>query len=99
MRRLGLIALLTLGISPTLASAHVRITSPTPRSTTALKERHCGAAGSVRANVQVYEPGAPLHLTWDEYIGHPGWFRIAFQENGDTFEIPAASGTGNGYPT
>jgi len=87
-------------LAPTAASAHVRITSPTPRSTTQLKERHCGQAGSARANVQTYKPGATLHLVWDEYVKHPGWFRISFQKNGDTFEVPPPSNgpTGNGKP-
>jgi len=62
-------------------------------------------SGSARANVQTYRPGATLHLTWDEYIPHTGWFRISFQPSGDMFEIPPASngsdGTGaaSNYPT
>jgi len=90
---------------PALAAAHVRITSPTPRSSDQLKKRHCGQTGSTRANVQIYRPGSPLHLVWDEYVIHPGWFRVSFQQNGDTFEIPPASNgpTGSGaasnYPT
>ena len=101
MRRPLDIVVLALLFSPSLAWAHVRITSPTPRSTTQLKERHCGSTGSARANVQVFAPGAALHLTWDEYIGHPGWYRISFQENGATFEIPPASNgpTGTGNPS
>lgn len=85
---------------PALAAAHVRITSPTPRTTAQLKARHCGQTGSARANVQTYAPGATIHLVWDEYIAHPGWFRISFQEHGDTFEIPPASnGAPSNYPT
>ena len=62
-------------------------------------------AGSARANVQTLRPGASLHLVWDEYIVHPGWFRISFQQNGDTFEIPPVSngptgaGAASNYPT
>ncbi|MEZ4403951.1 MAG: SCE4755 family polysaccharide monooxygenase-like protein [Kofleriaceae bacterium] len=84
-----------------VASAHVRITSPTPRSSTDLKQRHCGMAGSARANVQTYAPGATLHLVWNEYIAHPGWLRISFNPNGDTFRIPPGdpAGTPAGYPT
>jgi MYXO-CTERM domain-containing protein len=90
---------------PTVAAAHVRITSPTPRSSTVLKDQHCGQAGLARANVHTALPGSTLHLVWDEYVQHPGWFRISFQKDGDTFEIPPASngktGTGNpsNYPT
>lgn len=62
-------------------------------------------AGSARANVQTYKPGSKLHLVWDEYVVHPGWFRVSFQQNGDTFEVPpmsngpTGSGTASNYPT
>ena len=92
-------------LAPAVAAAHVRITSPTPRSSSELKDRHCGVTGSPRANVQTRKPGSTLHLVWDEYVVHPGWFRISFQQNGDTFEIPPASNGPTGanaasnYPT
>jgi hypothetical protein len=92
-------------LAPTVAAAHIRITSPTPRTVSELKDQHCGATGSPRANVQTRRPGSTLHLVWDEYVKHPGWFRISFQQNGDTFEIPPAStgatGTGavSNFPT
>ena len=103
MRRL--VPTLAVLLVPAAASAHIRITSPTPRSPNQLKQRHCGQTGSARANVQTYQPGAPLHLVWDEYVVHPGWFRISFQQNGDTFEVPpasngpAGSGAAANYPT
>lgn len=108
MRRSSLIAALAAlaaVLAPAGASAHVRITSPTPRSSDQLKQRHCGQTGSARANVHTYKPGSPLHLVWDEYVVHPGWFRVSFQQNGDTFETPPASNGPNGnggasnYPT
>jgi uncharacterized protein (TIGR03382 family) len=92
-------------LTPSIAGAHIQITSPTPRSMSALKDQHCGATGSLRANVQTVPPGSTLHLVWDEYIAHPGWFRISFQHNGDTFEIPpvsngkTGSGAASNYPT
>lgn len=104
MRYSSLTALAVL-LAPAVAAAHIKITSPTPRSDTVLKERHCGMAGSARANVQTLRPGSTLHLVWDEYIVHPGWFRISFQQNGDTFEIPPVSngptgaGAASNYPT
>lgn len=97
MRCPSLLALAIL-LAPAVAAAHVRITAPTPRSSTDLKARHCGVTGSPRANIHTVKPGSSLHLVWDEYIVHPGWFRISFQQNGDTFEIPPAS-SGGGYPT
>jgi len=105
MRRTLCLAVFTVVLGPAVAAAHVRITSPTPRSSDQLKERHCGLAGSARANVHTYKPGASLHLVWDEYIVHPGWFRVSFQPNGDTFETPPISNGPNGngaaanYPT
>lgn len=103
MRRL--VPALAVLLAPAIAAAHVRITSPTPRSTSELKDQHCGATGSARANVHTLRPGSTLHLVWDEYIVHPGWFRISFQQNGDTFEIPPTSNGPTGanatsnYPT
>jgi len=103
MRRIALA--LAAVLAPASASAHIRITSPTPRSPDQLKQRHCGQTGSARANVQTYRPGASLHLVWDEYVQHPGWFRISFQQNGDTFEVPPVSngpadgGAASNYPT
>lgn len=83
------------------AEAHVRITSPTPRTSVDLKDRHCGVTGSARANVQTYRPGAVVHLVLDEYIPHPGWMRVSWNPNGDTFRIPPgdAAGVPAGYPT
>jgi uncharacterized protein (TIGR03382 family) len=104
MRRPSLLAALA-AVVPATAAAHVRITSPTPRSSDQLKQRYCGQAGSARANVHTYKPGSPLHLVWDEYVVHPGWFRVSFQQNGDTFETPPISNGPNGngvasnYPT
>jgi hypothetical protein len=99
MRRI-LLALAVL-LAPAAVAAHVRILSPTPRSSTMLKGRHCGEAGSPRANIAILPPGSQVHLWWEEYIVHPGWYRVSFQQNGDTFEIPPASGgdTGSGAPS
>lgn len=107
MRRLlsAVAIALAVVLASAAASAHIRITSPTPRSQDQLKQRHCGQTGSARANVQTYLPGAKLHLVWDEYVLHPGWFRISFQQNGDAFEVPPASngvmgsGAASNYPT
>jgi uncharacterized protein (TIGR03382 family) len=100
MRRPSFLALCVL-LAPAVAAAHVRITSPTPRTSAELKDQHCGVTGSPRANVQTLRPGSSLHLVWDEYIVHPGWFRISFQQNGDTFELPPLSNgkTGAGAPS
>jgi MYXO-CTERM domain-containing protein len=72
---------------PAVASAHIHMTSPSGR-TTEQKIRHCGLAGSPRANVSTFPPGATITVTWQETIQHDGWFRIAFQHDGDEFQIP-----------
>jgi uncharacterized protein (TIGR03382 family) len=92
-----LLYVVALAATATVATAHVRITTPTPRTTIDLKSRHCGATGSARANVQTYRPGATVHLVWDIYIAHPGWIRVSFNPAGDTFRIPP--GVSGGYPT
>lgn len=103
MRRIALA--LAAVLAPASASAHIRITSSPPRSPDQLKQHHCGQTGSARANIQTYKPGAPLHLVWDEYVAHPDWFRISFQQNGDAFEVPPPSngvtgaGAASNYPT
>lgn len=84
-------------LAPSLASAHIRLDTPRGR-TTDQKEQHCGQTTNVRANVHTAAPGSTLHLVWAETIQHPGYFRVSFQENGSTFRIPAAVGTG-GFPT
>ena len=101
MRRTAITAAAAFVLVAGSAGAHVRISSPTPRSTIDLKQRHCGSTGSARANVQTFRPGATLHLVYDEYIAHPGWLRVSFNPNGDTFRIPPGdpAGTPAGYPT
>jgi uncharacterized protein (TIGR03382 family) len=83
-----------------LAHAHIHLTSPLARTdsmTGDQKDQHCGVNGQVRnaARVTTYKPGETITVTWLETINHPGYYRIAFQPNGDVFGIPAA---GNGPP-
>lgn len=84
-------------LAPATAAAHINVTSPTPR-TSELKQRHCGQTGGARANIHTAPPGSTLHVVWDEYIQHPGYFRISFNQNGDTFRIPPAP-TPGAFPT
>lgn len=65
--------------------AHIILTSHATRhGQNAIKQGPCGQAGSVRSeNVYVYEPGEVITLIWDEFIPHPGHFRIAFDAEGD----------------
>jgi hypothetical protein len=51
-------------------------------------------------NVTVLEPGASLTVTWDEYVDHPGHFRISFDADGDDdfVDPPCLSGCNTRNP-
>lgn len=92
----GLAAVLALAVCPLVADAHIHLTSPLARTdslTLDQKDQHCGVAGQTRnpARVTTFRPGETITVTWMETINHPGWFRIAFQPNGDVFGIPPAT--------
>lgn len=67
------------------AAAHIGLRYPPSRyGDLVLKKGPCGAAGGTRsANVTELEPGARIEVVWDEYVDHPGHFRIAFDIDGD----------------
>src|SRR5436305_9524613 len=67
------------------AAAHVRLESPASRYGDEMKSRPCGRPGGVRtANVTTVRPGQELTVVFDEIIDHPGYFRIAFDPDGDS---------------
>ena len=72
-------------ISPPEARAHLGLSSPSSRyGPETLKTGPCGIAGGSRSsNVTYYEPGATIEVRWDEYVDHPGHYRIAFDDDGD----------------
>lgn len=72
-----------------VAHAHIAMTSPRPRSA-GQKTGPCGDAGSMRGqNITTYRPGETITLEWDETVGHPGHYRIAFDDDGnDVFTNP-----------
>lgn len=67
------------------AFAHLDLQSPTSRyGRNALKEGPCGLPGGQRTTkVTELVAGAPLEVVWDEYVNHPGHFRISFDIDGD----------------
>jgi MYXO-CTERM domain-containing protein len=77
-------------LAPTLASAHIAMDFPVPR-TSEQKSRHCGAAVP-RGAPNVFLPGATISVQWRETINHLGWYRISFQQNGDVFHLPLGEG-------
>lgn len=79
-------------LCPLEARAHLDLIVPVSRyGPDVLKTGPCGiAAGERSTNVTYYEPGATIEVSWDEYVDHPGHYRIAFDEDGaDDFVDPA----------
>jgi len=79
-------------LSPAQARAHLGLDVPTSRyGPDTLKTGPCGVAGGERTtNVTYFEPGETIELRWDEYVDHPGHYRIAFDDDGvDDFVDPA----------
>ncbi|MEM9193589.1 MAG: SCE4755 family polysaccharide monooxygenase-like protein [Myxococcota bacterium] len=93
MRKLlvvGLGAVCLLLEVPTV-SAHLELTNPPARyARNQQKNPPCGMADGPRGdNLTVYEPGETIEVVWEEFVNHPGHFRIAFDEDGsDDFVDP-----------
>jgi MYXO-CTERM domain-containing protein len=89
-RTMPLITGLALSLGALSAEAHVHITShPTRYGASSIKSGPCGLSGGERTNnVNFFRPGETITLEWDEYIFHPGYFRISFDDNGDDFVDP-----------
>lgn len=101
-RLIGAVALASILVAGP-AVAHLALVSPPSRyGGEVLKYAPCGQLGGARgAAVAVFEPGAAIEVVWDEYIDHPGHFRIAFDADGDDgFVDPTCvSGCGSTSPT
>jgi hypothetical protein len=67
------------------AAAHLALEYPPSRyGADVLKEGPCGRAGGGRSTaVTALEAGSTVTVVWDEYVDHPGHFRIAFDADGD----------------
>jgi hypothetical protein len=72
-------------IAPADAAAHLGLSEPVSRyGPDTLKTGPCGVADGERTgNVTYYEPGETIEVRWDEYVDHPGHYRIAFDADGD----------------
>jgi uncharacterized protein (TIGR03382 family) len=106
----SVVAIALLGISGSIAHAHIHLMQPLSRTDEPLgdpqKMENCGDPTITRtARVTTYKPGETITVNWQETIEHPGWFRIAFQANGEGFRAPPpangpnSAGTASNYPT
>lgn len=71
-----------------VAQAHISIdlggTHKSRYSDAGLKGSPCGMAGGARGtNIYTYKPGATITVSLVETVPHPGYFRIAFDNDGD----------------
>jgi hypothetical protein len=86
-------ALLSLCVG-SVAMAHVHIVSHETRyGRSTIKSPPCGqSATSARGEVvHTFQPGETITIEYDEYIPHPGHFRVSFDVDGeDDFVEPAA---------
>lgn len=49
-----------------------------------IKKGPCGRLNGLRGTqVYTYEPGQTIEVAIDEFVPHPGYFRVAFQADGD----------------
>jgi hypothetical protein len=83
-----------LGFAPSVW-AHSTITLPKPREVNAsggIKAGPCGYDAKPATAVpaaNTFKPGATIMMAWTEVIGHPGWYRVAFDQDGqDGFVDP-----------
>jgi len=72
-------------VLPALAHAHLDLDDPPSRyGRDELKYSPCGITGGRRSDiVTTLESGATIEIQWNEYIDHPGHYRIAFDDDGD----------------
>ena len=94
--RLSACLLVALGMCAGEARAHFAVdlsdTHVSRHGPGEIKSPPCGRPDSERGeNVHTHAPGETIHLSWVEYVGHPGYYRIAFDDDGeDDFVNPAS---------
>jgi len=77
---------------PQTALGHIEITSHATRyPSSALKNEPCGSSADSGpgSTIHTLERGQTLKIVWDEFIDHPGHYRISFDASGnDAFVEP-----------
>lgn len=83
--RLPLAAFVLALAVPTVAAAHIALTAPIARdSRDYVKDGPCGRAGSSPGVVvATFVKGETITVRWDEFVAHPGHFRLALSAEGD----------------
>lgn len=80
------------------ARAHLHVTEPASRGD-ALKTGPCGGSEGRGAVVHTFAPGQTITVRWDEFVDHPGHYRISFDPDGeDDFVDPAGFEDVSGGP-
>ena len=104
---IGSLAFFSALVFSTTAFGHVRLTYPTPRypdpppggdADADIKEGPCGNTGDSRttdeSRITTLEAGSTITVEFRETVPHPGWFRIAFDDDGqDDLPPPPTSST------
>ncbi|MGC4092416.1 MAG: MYXO-CTERM sorting domain-containing protein [Polyangiaceae bacterium] len=89
------------------AHAHISLDSPKSRyyvgsqaDQNKLKYGPCGVTGDARttntALIATFKPGQTITVKWRETVQHPGFFRIAFDSDGQDFTLPGTTNLGDG---
>lgn len=89
------------------AAAHISLDSPKSRyyvnnlaDQNKLKNGPCGVSNDTRTTnaslITTFKPGEKVTVRWRETIQHPGFFRIAFDSDGQDFTLPASATNGDG---
>lgn len=89
-------------LMPATASAHLLVTSPSPRvADDNIKEGRAPCGGPRGSVVHSLVAGEPLTIEFDETVAHPGHFELRFSEAGDVdwqmldANIPDQGGVGS----
>lgn len=91
------LAFLTTALAGGTAQAHIDVDAAgshmSRNAGSSLKTAPCGTGNSSRGtNIYTYRPGATINVSLTETIPHPGYFRIAFDADGnDDFVIPSGT--------
>jgi hypothetical protein len=76
MRTMRLSVIAAAALLPSGAEPHAVLTSPTPRMSLTSKTAPCGAPRTPTS--QVFTAGQEIEVRWEEYIDHPGYYRLLF---------------------